>query len=125
MERAAAIKKLGKLLGKSLGYRVDPKGATAEEREEARAALKIATEKAKALLEQREAYVKALLDADPEFQKIKDAHLAAKKDRDHLAGRCHHYKFTVGTTDGIFFLVKAQGDSWEEVIDKLETDRSK
>lgn len=120
MERAIAVKKLGKLLGKSLGYRVDPKGLTAEEREEARAALKVANEETRTLLEQREARMKALLDADLEYQQIKAAHDVAKKNRDRHASRCYHYKFTVGTSNGIFFHVKAQGDSWEEVIAKIE-----
>jgi hypothetical protein len=119
MERAVAIKKLGKLLGKSLAYRVDPTGATAEERAEAQAALKEVTAKTDALLKQKEARIKALLDADPEYQQIKAAHDAAKKDKNHLASRCYQYRFTVGTTNGMFFLVKAQGDSWEEVISKV------
>jgi hypothetical protein len=119
MERAIAIKKLGKLLGKSLAYRVDPTGATAEEREEARSALKVAGAKADALQKERELRIKALLSADAEFQRIKTEHEAAKKDRDHLASRCYHYRFTVGTSNGMFFVVKAQGDSWEEVISKV------
>jgi hypothetical protein len=125
MERAAAVKKLGKLLGKSLAYRVDPKAPTAEERESARAALAAASDKAKALLEQKEARIKTLLNADAEYQQLKAAHEAAKKDRNHLASKGHHYKFTVGNTNGIFFVVKAQGDSWEEVIKKVEASQVK
>jgi hypothetical protein len=120
MERTVAIKKLGKLLGKSLAYRVDPTGPTAEEREGARAALKDATANAETLLKQKEARIKALLDADQEYQQIKTAHEAAKKIRNRIASDGHRYKFTVGTADGMFFHVKAQGDSWEEVIRKVE-----
>lgn len=120
MERAVAIKKLGKLLGKSLGYRVDPKGATAEERADAQAAYKVASARTETLLKQKEARIKTLLDADPEFQQLKAAHEAAKKERDSLASQQHSYRFTVGTSNGMFFHVKAQGDSWEEVIAKLE-----
>ena len=61
-----------------------------------------------------------LLAADAEYQQLKAAHEKAKQERNHLASRSHHYKFTVGTTNEMFFLVKAQGDSWEEVIDKIE-----
>ena len=120
MNRADALKQLGKLLGKSFGYRVDSDAPNAEEREAARAALAIASEKAKALLEQKEARIKALLDADAEYQQIKADHEAAKKARNKLAGICHQYKFTVGTSSELFFHVKAQGDSWEEVIAKVK-----
>lgn len=120
MERAIAIRKLGKLLGKSLAFRVDPSAPDAADREEARTTLKMVGEKAEKLLKQKEARIKALIDADLEYQQIKSAHEAAKKDRDRLASRCYQYKFTVGTTNGMFFLVKAQGDSWEEIIRKVE-----
>ena len=120
MERAIAIKKLGKLLGKRLAYRVDPSAPDATEREEARAALKLASDNAEKLLKQKELRIKALLDGDPEFQRIKAAYEAAKKIRNEIASRGYQYKFTAGTTDGTFFLVKAQGDSWEEIIRKVE-----
>jgi hypothetical protein len=32
----------------------------------------------------------------------------------------NHYRFTVGIDKGLFFVVKAQGDSWEEVIEKVQ-----
>jgi len=120
MNRADALKQLGKLLGKSFGYRVDLDAPTAEERETAQAALTVASEKAKTLLEQKEARIKTLLEADAEYQRLKTDHEAAKKERNHLAGVCHQYKFTVGTSSEMFFHVKAQGDSWEEVIAKLK-----
>ena len=120
MIRAAAIKKLSKLLGKSLAYRVDPAAPTGDERREARAAYVAAEQKAAMLLAQKEARMKALLDADLEYQQIKAFHELAKKERDSIASRGHHYRFTVGTTDGLFFHVKAQGDSWEDVIAKVE-----
>lgn len=119
MERKEAIRKLGKILGKSLGYRVDPDAPDREEREAALAAFKPAREKAEALLKQKEARIKALLDADAEYQRIKAEHEAAKKSRDRLASLTCHYKFTVGTSNGMFFHVKAQGDSWEEILEKL------
>lgn len=122
MERAVAVKKLSRLLGKSLGYRVDPKGKTREEREEAQAALKAASEKANDLERQRKARIDHLLENDAEFQKIKAAHEVAKKEQSRLVGICHHFKFTVGKCEAGFFFVKAQGDSWEEVIAKVEAD---
>jgi len=43
MERTIAIKKLGKMLGKSFGYRVDPRAPSREEREEATRRLPVLT----------------------------------------------------------------------------------
>lgn len=62
---------------------------------------------------------KAILDADPEYQKLKADYAAADKRCGSLTAITCRYKFTVGTTGELFFHVKAQGDSWEEVIDKL------
>jgi hypothetical protein len=124
MQRAAAIKQLSKILGKSLGYRVDPKAPLEEERVCLKIALKAATEKANELLKQKELRIKTLLDNDVEFQEIKTAYEAAKKDKNSLASRCYQYKFTVGTSDGMFFHVKAQGDSWEEIFAKLDSSQT-
>ena len=38
-----------------------------------------------------------------------------------LEGKLHSYKITVGkTVAGLFFSVQAEGDSWEEVIAKVQ-----
>jgi hypothetical protein len=119
MERAVAIKKLGRILGKSLGYRVDPKAPDQDDRNEARAKLPDATAKREALSKQMEARRMAILQADAEYQQLKAEHADAKKCCDELFAITRHYRFTVGTTNSIFFHVKAEGDSWEEVIAKL------
>lgn len=119
MERSVAIKKLGQLLGKSLGYRVDPKAPNQDDRDEARAKLPDSTAKRKALSEQMEARRTEILRADAEYQQLKAAHAEAKKCSDELFGITCHYRFTVGTSNSMFFTVRAQGDSWEQVIDKL------
>lgn len=119
MERSEAIKRLGKILGKSLGYRVDMKAPDQDERNEARVKLPDATAKRKALSEQVETRRAAILQADAEYQQLKAAHADAKKYCDELFAITCHYKFTVGTSNSLFFTVRAQGDSWEQVIDKL------
>jgi len=119
MERAVAIKELGKILGKSLGYRVDPKAPDQDRRNEARAKMPDATAKRKALSERMEARRIEVLKADVEYQQLKAAHAEAKKCCDELFGITCHYRFTVGTSNGMFFMVRAQGDSWDEVISKL------
>lgn len=119
MERAVAIKKLGKILGKSLGYRVDPRAPDQDGRDEARAKLPDATAKRKALSEQMEARRTAILLADAEYQRLKADHAGAKQACDKLSSIICHYRFTVGNTNSMFFHVKAQGDSWKDVIAKL------
>jgi len=124
MERAVAIKVLGKLLGKKLGYRVDDKAPTKEERAEARAALTQAIEERNKMNEQRDARYKAILAADEEYQRLFAEAKAARKRTDELSSITRHYKITVGTSEGMFFMVRAEGDTWEEIIAKLPRDRA-
>lgn len=119
MERAVAIKRLGKILGKSLGYRVDPKAPDRDAREEARSKLPPANETKKSLNDRMLARSREILDADAEYQRLKAEYSEAKKHCDELVGITHQYRFTVGISTNVFFMVKAQGDSWEEIIDKL------
>lgn len=127
MDRAVAIKKLTKILGKSLGYRVDPKAPTQEEREVAREALKPAIAERENLKAQRDARRAAILAADAEYQNLCAAAKAASEKVDKLGSITRHYKMTVGTMSDIaglgVFSVKAEGDSWEEVIAKLTKER--
>lgn len=120
MERSVALKKLGKLLGKSLGYRVDPKAPDQEQRDEARAKLRVEVEKKKLLDKQKVDRMTFLLTSDPEFQRLKTEYAAQSKVCSDLQSITMHYRFTVGTMGSMFFSVKAQGDSWEEVIKKIE-----
>lgn len=119
MERAAAIKKLGKMLGKNFGYRIDPKAPTADERDEARArlpALIDARQQAeKSMHERRD----ALLAADMSYQELVAAWKEAKERTSAASSITRHYKITVGTLSSMFFHVRAEGDSWEDVIEKL------
>ncbi len=119
MERKVAIKKLGSMLGKSLGYRIDPKAPTSEEREAARqrlpALIAARQEADKAMAERRQALL-----ADARYQELVAAYKEARSCVDKTSSVTHHFKITVGTTAGMFFHVKAQGDSWEDVIAKLD-----
>jgi uncharacterized coiled-coil DUF342 family protein len=120
MERHIAIKKLTKLLGKNLGYRVDLKAPYKDERDEARAKLKEVGVEREALREKVRARCNALLAADEEYQRLKADMTVASKTWDELASKSRHYRFTAGVMNSAFFVVKAQGDSWEEVIDKIQ-----
>ncbi len=119
MERSVAIKKLGRILGKSLGYRVDPKAPDQADRDEAMAKLREATPKREALGKAVDARKMEILRGDAEYQRLKAEYAEANKDRDKLLSVTSHYRFTVGISSGMFFHVKAQGDSWEQVIEKL------
>lgn len=119
MERAVAIKKLSKMLGKSFGYRVDMKAPDQEQRDEARAKLKIASAERDALIKQREARLQEILQADAEYQRLQAAQKEARKHCDELLVISSRYRFTVGTSSSMFFHVKAQGDTWEQIIAKL------
>lgn len=122
MERTTALKKLERLLGKKLAWRINPKAPTPEERETATAAFPEAAAERKRLTELREARYKAILDGDAEYQSLRAQERAARERTDNLSGIMRCRKITVGTNEGIFFLVKAEGDSWEEIIGKLTTE---
>jgi uncharacterized protein (DUF3084 family) len=119
MERAVAIKKLGKILGKSLGYQVDPKAPNRDEREAARAECMTAVAERQDLKERMEVRRKVLLDADAEYQALKADYEKVRDRADLLGSISRRYRITVGTSSSMFFHVRAEGDSWEEVIGKL------
>ena len=119
MERAVAVKKLGKLLGKHFGFRVNSRAPDAEERAEGRQllpALDVDEKQAETAMEARR---KAILAADLEYQDLVAAYQVARKRRREVAAMTSTYRITVGTTSDLFFHVKAQGDSWEDVIAQL------
>ena len=124
MDRATALRKLGKILGKSFRYRIDDKAPTQEQREVARAALPAATTVVNELKAQKEARYEAILAADAEYQELKLALKEAQTKRDRLSGTLHYYKITVGViVAGVLFSVKAQGDTWDEVVAKLTKEK--
>ncbi len=120
MERSVAIKKLSKLLGKSLGYRVNAKAATREEREAAKLELSAAVAERNNLKAERDARYVAILAADQEYQALHAAHTEARDRVSKLNSVIYSRKFAVGTSNGMFFHIKAEGDSWEEVIDRVQ-----
>lgn len=122
MERVVAMKKLGKMLGKSFGYRVDPKAPTAEERAAALQrlpALSAARQEAEKAMTDRKA---AVLAADQEYQALVAAFRAAREAQGNAGSTARHFKITVGNSNGMFFHVKAEGDSWEDVIEKVNAE---
>jgi hypothetical protein len=123
MERTVALKKLERLLGKKLWWRINPKAPTPEDRATAKAALPSAIEERNKLKEQRDARHRALLEGDAEYQSLNTAAIAAIARVEKISGITRWYKITVGISHGWANEVKAEGDSWEEVIGKLTTEK--
>lgn len=123
MERTIALKKLERLLGKKLAWRINPNAPDLEARAAAKAALPDARAERDTLKEQRDARQRAILEADAEYQALRAAAKAAAENVETLSGTTRHYRITVGLNLGWAFEVKAEGDSWEEVIGKLTPER--
>lgn len=125
MERATAIKKLVKILGKKAGWRIDNGAPSKEERAAAQEAMKPAYEEKRQVglaLEKRRT---ELLAADAEYQTLLAAHEAIFSRCQKLRDIALREKITVGTNESIFFHVEATGDSWEEIFQKLAAKREK
>lgn len=123
MERTVALKKLEKLLGKKMAWRINPRAPTPEEREAAKLALPAARAKREAAEAEKNARYRAILDGDAEYQRLVIAHRESRKESEAIAGAISYRKITVGRTEGMFFMVRAEGDSWEEVIAKLTPEK--
>ena len=57
--------------------------------------------------------------AEDTVGKIIAEHKAARDRRHKVSVVTGRYRITVGTTSDLFFHVRAQGDSWEDVITQL------
>lgn len=120
MERAVALTKLRTLLGKTMGYRIDTKAPTPEERAAAKDVMPAAIAQREAAQEAREARAKFLLDNDAEYQSCCAVAKSAWDYVDKLFSITYRHKFTVGKMSSLFFHVIAEGDTWEEVIEKVQ-----
>jgi hypothetical protein len=120
MERHIAVKKLTKLLGKNMGYQVNPKAPDADERAEVMTALGAITAEREEAEAKMKARRRAVLDGDAEYNLLLANYERLRLEADKLRSRSYGYRFTAGISNSLFFHVKAQGDSWEEVIAKIE-----
>lgn len=119
MERAVALNKIRKILGNKFNYRVDPKAPIGDEKVELRAKLTEAMAEQKAAQEKMDDYRRMLLN-DKDYHALQEAYTAARNKADNLRGTVHSSKISVGIASGMFNFIKAEGDSWEEVIAKLK-----
>lgn len=125
MNQAQAIAKCTKIIGKTFGYRVDPKALNAEERD-------VAKEKSRALMAQRQAAEKAMQDrraeilkGDATYQTLKAEYEALKKAHEIASSGLYHKRITVGSVSSMFFSVRADGDTWAEVVEVLTAKAAK
>lgn len=123
MDRATAVRKISKLIGKGFGYRIDDNAPTLEEREAAKPELAAASAEVSRLKALKDSRHEAILKADAEYQELFAALKAARDRHSKLTSMQFSHKVTVGNTinaGGIgFFSVMAEGDNWQEVVDKL------
>ena len=119
MQRETAIRKLRKIIGKEFGYRINERALGADARAEAQCELNLASKERVRLVALIDERLKVVLAADAEYQAIKARLAEAKKRESELAAKAYGRKIAVGVVSGLFFSVRAQGDSWEEVIRKL------
>lgn len=125
MERSQALKTLRKLIGPEFGYQINSKAVGNEARETAQECLPIAKAEKDRLEKLVTERYRAVLAADAEYQSLRAQSKAATKRFQELSGITRARKITVGTSvAGMFFMVKAEGDSWEEVIGKVKGGKS-
>jgi len=122
-----SMPKLRKLLGPSFRYRLNPNAPTKEERDEAKAEYPTAAAEKEASNKRLNDYRDALLKGDAEYQRLRAEYQAAVKRAGDLAGRSRSYRITAGKAGsmGSFstFWVEAEGDTWGEIVAKLEASK--
>ncbi len=119
MNQTQAITKLRKVIGKTFGYRVDKSAPTAEER----AAMRVVFDEAKRVADEAEAARVArfneVLRSDALYQELKAKAKAASAAKEKADSGLYRRRITVGSVGSIFFTVRAEGDNWTEVVEKV------
>jgi hypothetical protein len=119
MNKAQALAKLAKLLGKTMRYRVAPGSPNAEERARCRdnavagrATLKLLAEKMRLRREE-------ILAANEDYAGMRALHKELTDSTDATYSKSASFPITVGRDTGMFFSVDAEGDNWAEVVEKV------
>lgn len=124
MERSVALKRVEKLLGKSFRYRVNLKAPNADGRAEARKEREVAERAHSSVSRQLSARTSELLRGDREYQRLSAEYKSTREKSADLRLISSSYRFTVFVSNGLFTKIEAEGDSWEEIIDKLTRKRA-
>lgn len=119
MNSKQALAKLQKILGPRAAYRTIQSAPDAAERDEARA---LAKERGRERAEAKEAMEarRALLLQDPEYRALVAKYQALNTEATELFSRSCSYRIRAGKNMGLFFEVLAEGDTWDEVFEKLK-----
>jgi hypothetical protein len=112
MERNVALKRLRRMLGKNAGYRVDPTAPTGEQREKRERIARNGLAQGRG--------VESCASAPRGRARSRCRIPAPREAADKAGATARHHKITVGVSSELFFHVKAQGDSWEEIFRILE-----
>lgn len=124
MNQTQALAKLRKIIGPKLGYRIDPKAPTGEEREVMRAHFQEATAIVQAAEAARMARYNELLNGDAQYQLLKVAAKAAGEAKERTKSNLYRKRITIGVNNSLYFSVRADGDNWDEVVGKVIGDKS-
>lgn len=119
MERHEALRRLRKMLGKQFAYEIRPDAPSEEEREQAKQLHVELVAKRQTISDALQARRAELLK-DAEYQRLSQEYKQADRAVMNNNGRMYRYKITVGTANSLFFHVKAQGNSWEDIFAKLK-----
>jgi len=126
MTREQAIKKLRKIIGPNVYWRIGERLSRPEDREAASTKGKELRAAQVDIEERMKVRRETVLAADADYQAIKAEYKTNHDAREHLrkSGRVAYWRFEVGTTDAMGGLrisrPKAYGDTWEEIFATLE-----
>jgi hypothetical protein len=118
MNQQQALTKLKKVLGPKMGYQVNPKALKAEERAAASEQIRAVNQKKREVEAAMTARREELL-GDPAYQALKAELDALQKKGGALMGKAYTKPITVGVMGGVCFHVRADGDTWSEVVAKV------
>lgn len=122
MNAKEAHKKLVKLIGPRFAYKTRKNALTGENRERAKRVLQDLNEQTELAKAELDARRQELL-RDPEYVEIRERLQSLRVQTTRAAARAHTTPITVGRSDGMFFYVEASGDTWAEVVAKVEEKR--
>lgn len=123
MNTTQALTQLRKLLGKNAALRDEKRPSSPELREQQRAKHRAVSDRKKLAAEALDARRQAILAADPEFQRLLAEYelVRAEKERTPMGTYC---RYTAGTDRSFFFLVEAEADTLDELIEKVREKRA-
>ncbi len=124
MNQKQAIARLTKRLGRKLAWRVNKNALRADERDEEREASRALRAEAQELKAALEARCAELLK-DPQYVALRERYKEADDAANRALSRSMSKAITVGKIELGFFLVAAEGDTWEEVVQKVESSSDK